>query len=47
MKIKKSKEASLEGVVWWHTRDTRATCHDRVTVFCERHPIKSPRFSKS
>ena len=40
MKIKKSGE----GVVWWRTR---ATCHNRVTVTCERHPLKSPRFSRS
>ena len=40
MKIWKSGE----GVVWWRTRDARATCHNRVTVTCERHPLKSSRF---
>ena len=29
-----------EGVVWWRTRDTRATCHNRMTVTCERQPLK-------
>ena len=22
------------------------TCHNKVTVTCERHPLKSPRFSR-
>ena len=47
MEIQKSGEASSEGQAWWRTRDTRATCHNRVTVSCERHPLKSPRFSRS
>ena len=41
MKIKISGEASSEGVVWWRTR---ATCHQRVTVSNERHPLESPSF---
>ena len=28
-----------EGVIWWRTRDTRARCHNRVTVTFERHPL--------
>ena len=43
MEIKKIGEV----VVWWRTRDTSATCHNRLTVTCERHPLKSPRFSRS
>ena len=33
--------------MWWRTRDTRATCHNWVTVTSERYPLKSPRFSRS
>ena len=40
MKIYKSGE----GVVWWRTLDKRVTCHNRMTVTCEKHPLKSPRF---
>ena len=29
-------------VMWWRTRDTRATCHDRVTVIKMKHFLKSP-----
>ena len=29
------------------TRDTRAMFHYRVTVTCEGHPLKYPRFSRS
>ena len=47
MEILKSGEASSKGVVQWRTRDTRAAWHDRVTVSCERHPLESPRFSRS
>ena len=47
MEIKKSGEASSEGMMWWRTKDKRATCHNRVTVSCERHPLNSSRFSKS
>ena len=40
-------EKKEEGVVWWCPIDTKATCHNRATVTCERHPLKSPRFSRA
>ena len=43
MKILKSGERG----VWWRTRDTRATFHNRVTVTYEGHPLKSPCFLRS
>ena len=38
MKIKKSGE----DVVWWCTRDTRVTCHNRLTVTCVTHTSNLP-----
>ena len=35
------------GVVWWRTRDSRATCHNRVTVTKRESFLKSPRFLRS
>ena len=35
---------SGESVVWWRTRDARATCHIRVTVTRERYLLTSLAF---
>ena len=38
---------SREGAVWWRTRDTWATCDDRVTAIKMEHFLDSPCFFKS
>ena len=35
-----------EGLVWWRTRGSRATCHNTVTVTRTKHFLESPSFQK-
>ena len=41
------KSRERESVVWWRTRDTRATFYNRVTEIKMEHFFKSPCFFRS
>ena len=47
MKIEKKGDDVVTTVVWWRSRALRATCHNSMTVGCERHFLKYPGFSRS